>query len=615
MLLSALSVVYISTPESKAQGEENLSNSYVALKGDDDDTNGQKLGQSLVNGLIIVCVVAVMTFFIVLLYKYRCMKCLLGYLVLASTMLLGVLSSEMFRVAIDRYGLRIDKLSFALTIYNFALVGVLAIFYGKGIPPYIAQSYLIASSVIVAWHLSHFDPWTAWVLLILLALYDLFAVLTPCGPLKALVNLMQREDAPDMPGLLYEASLPNRNNGTRNSSRGSPTDNGSSVTEEAATATNDPSNTTTNDPSTPPLPNESSTSASPQQDIQQRTTAVTDTITESRADDDSIESTRTPEPHEPDSETSELPVVQSTRLARGEIPLALALANRLPFARPSRATEDDGDNDWSPEELQQLVEVVFPSNGWRILPPSQQRGDAGETRYAILDPNDVVTKVLFVNSEGRIFEDVRYRPRVTGRIPLALAQLNKLRLAGDGPQPGWVRTSENETPAPTENWTPEQLREEVEVVFPRNGRRIVRHSRQRNNEETRYAVLKPDGSVKRVLFVNNEGRVFEDLRDKNRSSAEAERKNERNSIRLGLGDFIFYSILVSKAALYSFTTFVACTSAIIIGLLSTLMILAFRRKALPALPISIFLGVSVYFVTRYAVQPWVEEVFIQRLYV
>ena len=48
----------------------------------------------------------------------------------------------------------------------------------------------------------------AWALLVMLALYDLCAVLTPCGPLKALVKLMSKDDAPDMPGLLYEARLP-----------------------------------------------------------------------------------------------------------------------------------------------------------------------------------------------------------------------------------------------------------------------------------------------------------------------------------------------------------------------------------------------------------------------
>jgi hypothetical protein len=52
-----------------------------------------------------------------------------------------------------------------------------------------------------------FDEWTCWALLLMLALYDLCAVLTPCGPLKLLVGLMQERNDP-LPGLLYEAQLP-----------------------------------------------------------------------------------------------------------------------------------------------------------------------------------------------------------------------------------------------------------------------------------------------------------------------------------------------------------------------------------------------------------------------
>ena len=37
-------------------------------------------------------------------------------------------------------------------------------------------------------------------------LYDLCAVLTPCGPLRMLVNLIQKEGRP-LPGLLYEAEV------------------------------------------------------------------------------------------------------------------------------------------------------------------------------------------------------------------------------------------------------------------------------------------------------------------------------------------------------------------------------------------------------------------------
>ena len=51
----------------------------------------------------------------------------------------------MFTVAINKYQLAIDKISFYITMYNFAIVGVAAVFYQKGIPSFINQSYLVAT--------------------------------------------------------------------------------------------------------------------------------------------------------------------------------------------------------------------------------------------------------------------------------------------------------------------------------------------------------------------------------------------------------------------------------------------------------------------------------------
>lgn len=196
MILTALSVHYINTPETKAAGEQQLAQTYQVFTISEDAGAMTSLGLGLVNSLIIVCGIGGMTFLLVILYKYRCMKVLGGYMVLASTVLLGFLGGQMFNVAIHKYELMIDQLSYYITMYNFAVVGTVAIFYQKGIPQVINQSYLVLTSVIVAWQLSYFNDWMAWALLIMLALYDLFAVLTPCGPLKALVKLMSKEDAP-----------------------------------------------------------------------------------------------------------------------------------------------------------------------------------------------------------------------------------------------------------------------------------------------------------------------------------------------------------------------------------------------------------------------------------
>lgn len=173
MLLSSLAVIYINTEQSKAMGEEALG-IYQAFDISDDASSATSLGLSLVNALIIVTVIGAMTFVIVLLYKYRCMKCLMGYMILATTVLLMFLGGNMFTVAITKYELSIDKISYWFTMYNFAIVGTLAIFYQKGMPTVVNQGYLIANSTIVAWQLSYFNDWMAWSLLIMLALYDLF---------------------------------------------------------------------------------------------------------------------------------------------------------------------------------------------------------------------------------------------------------------------------------------------------------------------------------------------------------------------------------------------------------------------------------------------------------
>ena len=59
--------------------------------------------------------------------------------------------------------------------------------------------------------------------------------------------------------------------------------------------------------------------------------------------------------------------------------------------------------------------------------------------------------------------------------------------------------------------------------------------------------------------------------------------------------------------MYDLFTMFACYFAIIQGLIATLLLLGFFHKALPALPISIAMGVLAYIGSRLFLEPLVQQ--------
>ncbi|GMF65471.1 unnamed protein product [Phytophthora lilii] len=204
MILASLVVVNYRSSSIEASMSTYL---VYGDSGSDSSSGGSGIGESLVNALVIIGAIALLTFGMALLYKFNCMKFLSGYIMFASAAILSFVGGQLVdEIVNDQFGWAVDWPSFLFVMINFGFVGVISIFYQKGTPKLVQNGYLVMVSVILAWEFSMWPEWTTITFCVMFACYDLCAVLTPCGPLKYLIGMIQEKQAP-LPGLLYEADV------------------------------------------------------------------------------------------------------------------------------------------------------------------------------------------------------------------------------------------------------------------------------------------------------------------------------------------------------------------------------------------------------------------------
>ncbi|CAL5221531.1 g3739 [Coccomyxa viridis] len=468
-----------------------IASAYYSEKAD--DSTGTKLAGSVINAAIFVVIVGLMTFVLVLLFKYGCVRFIYAYMGFAGFSIFFFLTGIISLQLIEKAQLQLDAFSFVYFLYNFAVVGVGSLFFWPA-PVLLKQGYLVVTGVVTAYMFTFVPEWTTWTLLIAMALYDLYAVLVPGGPLKVLVELAIERDQ-DIPALIYEGRPTARRNVG------------------------------------PPQTMAWSESQHPARQLQP-----------------------TPGPQV----GGEGDRTNQAGEAAAPSSVAAERKDRLGEQRP-RGLEDGS--------------AVQPAAGAAAVEQRNGTESSAGTQNETLDSSASINGTeggqegpCDAQSGRDNVEHGSSAPQTGNNVELSKSSRESDGAAADTAngeeQPLLGRDPDNRQSSSSSHAP--QGRHALPIPLPAAPLPPPMHAE--DDEDDEFGL--PD------------------------------------SIKLGLGDFIFYSVLVGRAAMYDILTVFASYLAIVAGLGITLLLLAVAKKALPALPISIALGVSFYFTARLLLEPF-----------